>query len=1478
MSSPATFVVGLGASAGGLEALERFFDHCPCDSGGAFVLVMHLSRNFKSRLEDLLGRHTSMPVRSAENGAQLAPNTVYIAPLGSSLEVTTHALRLKPILDTDPTSSTTNKIDLLFRSIALYWGRKGGTVVLSGSGVDGSVGTIEAAHAGGFTSAQAPETSKFDSMPLSAIATNAVRAVEAPEQLPQTTIEGILLQLATSIPILSSDHDDALGRILDAVIGVSKASAGQYKHSTFERRVRRRMMDLDISSLEQYAERVVTEPTEARQLSQALLIGVTEFFRDESAFRVVSQQIVPDLIRRAQSENRPIRVWVPGCATGEEAYSLTMLFLDAISNSHPNVELQLFATDLKKDFLATAAKGEYTQTRIEKVPDTFRQRFFKPSSSPGVWTVTPELRKPIAFAPHDILTDPPFTRLDLISCRNLLIYFSVEAQQRIMSNFAFGLVHRGYLLLGPSETIGGYREVFDYIDARNRIFRRTSSKRQRPFLPAPKPIRSHKQTPGGRTTRQLRSRDVALQPAYSALLTAYAPPSLLISSDKTLLHSFGSARRFVRPPEGAAHLDVAEMVDPALKTAIIAGTERALRDRQTMTFSGLRLEEFPQPGAIINLSVQPLYQEDAEIEQLLLLIEEVTSFADDDLKKAHVIDANSLTRERITELEAELQSTRETLQSTIEEIETTNEELQASNEELISLNEELQSTNEELSSVNEELYSLNTEYHRQNDDLGQLNEEFDLLLKVTEIGVIFFDASLAISRFAGLAGSKFQLSESDLGRPFSTFRSPFVDGEPHGLLADALGSKVPVEAEMQDSYGDAWLLRAVSQPDGRGAVLTIINIERLRAAELEARHTASMLSAVRAMSGTFYFETNESLTVIERELDWFSRIGNEYRATPTLLSWDEVAPDHRSSFLAEIEKAKSKGKIDTIAPIRHAESNSFRYVRFIGEQSEASVEAPQAPLKWRVSGLDVDTLVRGQIELKQKAELFHTILESSPAMFACVDSEGSYQYANERYMHRWGQDSKSLVGSPIRDSIPKDIHDGGVLPHVEAALDGQTRYFDLTLPTQEGRLKRYDIAYTPLKDHGGKHQGFAITAQEVSRHYVQAEAIQRTDKFLAWAARHSPYAVLLVDEATQLVEFANEASLESLGVRTDRGLPSGVKVSRLTPEWGEVAWSDWLKSLRPGESNARYDVAIFDQQKSTIPADLFTHIVEENGQRKAVVQAFVNGERSAAIQDLRERSRQLAISNRDLEQFASVVAHDLRAPLRHVRFFATSLREAIEADIGEDARYDLARIDEGVIRMGAMIEALLGYARLGRERVQHQPVSLMACIQDARTFLQDELIAAGADFEISASYFVHGDTSLLTQLFQNLISNAIKYRNTDLTPQIGIDATPRGDFVLIRVWDNGIGIKPEFADRIFELFQRLHNADAYPGLGIGLAACRRICEIHRGDIHLDKDFEGGTSFLIRLPTAKEPISSDTAIDASFLHPKQLPPEEERTVG
>ncbi|WP_431859003.1 chemotaxis protein CheB [Azospirillum sp.] len=750
-------IVGIGASAGGLEALQRFFDSVPANSDLAYVVVQHLSPVHKSLMVDLLAKHTSMEVVQAADEMPVERNTVYLLPPGKHLSIEDRRLRLTA---KDAVGGISLPIDIFFTALAQDLGPLALGVVLSGTGSDGTRGLLAIKAAGGFTAVQDPESAQFDGMPRSALAAGPLDAVAPPEELPDRLLEHSKKALARTPKLPAArprdGERDPLAQIVACIRAVTGVDFSHYKLATLLRRIERRMHAAGLDQLEDYAALLRRNNAEAVSLYKEMLIGVTRFFRDESAFAALEEKVVMPLLAK-RAPNDQIRVWVCGCATGEEAYSIGMLFMEAMDRLGRPVDIKIFATDIDQDSIEFASAGEYPGAIAEDVSPERLARFFVPHGDK--YCVARDLRRVVVFAVHNIMRDPPFTKMDLISCRNLLIYMDQPLQRKVLSLFQYALRQGGFLFLGTSETLGDLQPEFHTSDSRNKIFqslRAGSYRLSRLMVPSQPAAARHDDLPTPVTEET-----AAIDEAIASLLRTYVPPCLLVNEQMNILHVFGDPGTLLRVPPGEATLNVLKLLPSAV--AMVAGTALARAFRSAEEFSLANIPVKDRPGLeAVSLRVKPFSSRKTSRRYAMVLLEPARPALPAPEEAAFDLTAD--TAERIRGLEQELMSRGENLQATIEELETANEELQATNEELLASNEELQSTNEELQSVNEELYSVNAEYQAKVEELTEVTNDLDNVLRSTEIGVVFLDAELVIRRFTPAAASFINIIPRDVGR------------------------------------------------------------------------------------------------------------------------------------------------------------------------------------------------------------------------------------------------------------------------------------------------------------------------------------------------------------------------------------------------------------------------------------------------------------------------------------------------------------------------------------------------------------------------------------------------------------------------------------------------------------------------------------------------------------------------------------------
>ena len=825
--NPPSYVVGVGASAGGLEALERLFDNMPTDTGMAFVVVQHLSPDFKSLMDELLARRTEIPIFRVTDGMRLQANAIYLIPPKKNMKLSRGCLHL-----TEQNLGSLNlPIDIFFSSLAKDAKEKAIAVVLSGTGSDGSRGIQDIHEEGGLVVVQSIQSAGFDGMPRSALGTGITDVVCPPDSIASRILEYVqspatfINQEAGEEDLPDSSEFVTIFKLFRNQYGIDFS---MYKPTTIVRRIERRLKLARCSSLAEYSRLVEGDARELDVLYRDLLVEVTQFFRDLEAFQKLRNSVIPNLLDQA-IETGELRIWVPGCATGEEAYTLAMLATEAIERRGLDVELKLFASDVHQTSMETASSGVYSSASVSRMPLEFRDRFF--TRIGDLYHISTDLRQKVIFAPHDITKDPPFTRIDLISCRNVLIYFNQDVQKRVLSLFHFGLNVGGVLFLGPSESIGDLEREFEPIDRQWRIYRKLRNVRLAdtgPISPQPPLSRVVYTRPSYVATQIRGDKSWSVPEAYDHLLSRYVPPSLLINQHLELVHSFGDTRRLLVQPEGKATLDVLKMVEGDLRTAMNAAIHKASTTGETIVFEGVRVRS-DQGKNLYRIVAEP-YHKGSE-KMFLVSLEPMASPAPSPLDTDPVqFDSADQSAQRIVSLERELDYTKETLQATVEELETSNEELQSANEELVASNEELQSTNEELHGVNEELFTVNSEHQKKISELTQLTEDMDHLLKSTQIGTVFLDTDLKIRKFTAEAKEAFHILDQDIGRPISHIAHNLKDVELVEEARNVLETNRPVERAIESRSGKTYLMRLLPYEGTRGSdgvVLTLIDTSRI---------------------------------------------------------------------------------------------------------------------------------------------------------------------------------------------------------------------------------------------------------------------------------------------------------------------------------------------------------------------------------------------------------------------------------------------------------------------------------------------------------------------------------------------------------------------------------------------------------------------------------------------------------------------------
>lgn len=843
-------IIGIGASAGGLEALELFFAGVPIDCGLAFIVVQHLDPSRHGMLPELLQRITPMAVKQAENRMTIEPDCIYVIPPNKDLSILHDTLYLlAPVAP----RGLRLPIDAFLSSLAKDRCERAVGIILSGMGADGTAGLRAIKEHGGLTLAQSPGSAKFAAMPSSAIEAELTDLVAPPAELARLLLDRIAhphLTSTTEAPIQQDNADkrSAFEKICILLQTQTGHDFSLYKKSTIYRRIERRMGIHQLHAINDYVRFLQDNPQEIDLLFKELLIGVTHFFRDPAAWAYLEEKVLTDLIR-SHSGNSLFRAWVAGCSSGEEAYTLAILFKEAVGQVKPSsrVELQIFATDLDPDAIARARQGCYPPSIASDVSPERLSRFFREDN--GNFRICQEIRQMVVFAPHNVTMDPPFTQLDILTCRNLLIYLGVELQRKLLPLFHYSLKTGGTLFLGSAESVGNFDNLFVSINTKARIFRREQVEQKSmnvdfptrhsldSFTPTPTPL-PNMSPPNLQTL------------ANQLLLQQFSPAAVLTNADGDVLFINGRTGKYLEPAAGKANWNIHAMAKEGLRQELILALPKALRAAQRLVIRNLSIGS-KEETQIVDLTITPIVEPPSLKGMVMITFQEVAIIKPPPRRRTYKQTDSA----RVQDLEhslqnalAEIQTIREEMQTSHEELKSANEELQSTNEELQSTNEELTTSKEEMQSLNEELQMINVELQSKVDELSATSNDMKNLLNSTDIATIFLDNTLNVRRFTSQATAIFKLIPGDLGRPLTDIVHeldyPELKSDAEQVLKTLVFSEKQIISRNNHWYVVKILPYRTLENVIDGLVITFIDISEAKHLEAELRlATAANLEA-----------------------------------------------------------------------------------------------------------------------------------------------------------------------------------------------------------------------------------------------------------------------------------------------------------------------------------------------------------------------------------------------------------------------------------------------------------------------------------------------------------------------------------------------------------------------------------------------------------------------------------------------------------
>ena len=1477
MSEEPYKVVVVGASAGGLSALERLVETIPPDCGMTFLIIQHLSPDHKSLLPELLAPKAQLPVCEIENAQVLEPNRIYISPPRMIPVADGYKVHLRAW---PKENKLVLPINTYLQSLAETVGDSSIAVILSGTGSDGTEGAKHIRMHGGEVFAQSPGDCEFSGMPQSVVSADAYCTVADADKL-WSLIEAA--QQGDTLSLASDTHAANSEQLPDSKAAVDPeeyAALFQYLHQQFNldfsgyqlssigRRLQRRMQLLSIPTTTAYLAYIQENADECQALYKDLLIGVTQFFRDQPAFDVLSRQALEPALKNCKGQD--FRIWVAGCASGEEAYSLCILALEVAAQVGYSGRVSVFASDVFQPAIDFASAGIYDAKRLAPLGDTLRDRYFN-QTGPSLYRVKPKLRERVVFAQHNLLVDPPFAKIDLVSCRNVLIYLLPESQERALKSFSYALAGEGILFLGMSESLATYTSDYEVLASREKIFKKHNNlavdteRWVKPFLSDGKtkdtPEHTHKLDPSVSITKDLLS-------AYDSILDRFAPDGFLVNKDQEVLHYLGSASEFSIHAKGRASLDVLSQVDDDLSLAINSLFHQVRHYKKRCTLKHVRCKKGDE-AIVVNVSLEPLQESKRDAQVYLIELSDARAMPVIELPKdaasdeAEVMDCSL--REQLKILEDELRSTKDNFKTASHALQVANEELNAFNEEANVSNEELQSTNEELNSMNEELITLNAQYEKKNEELVELNTSHSNLLCSIEDGVLFVDKDNCIRRFNDSIARAFNLQPSDVGRSLSDIAFNLGDREEMLQdISDVLDGKDRVERETV-FFDDRRYLRRVApflntKNEIQGALLIFTDVTVLR--ELE-RHFKNAVKA--ALLSWWNWDLKSGQLEVHSAGECLLGEGCLDRQRDRDGWMEAVHPDDRKMVQESLD-AHLRGETDEWNCQHRFRKNSGDWL-WVSNHGVATRRNPDGnPVEMIGTTQDVDAY--------QKALIAMTAQRNILEVAGQIAKLGAWEYEIESEKLTWSEEVYRILGVEFgREMSPQDSFQyfpaecREKLEHAfsKAVNEGVDYDLELECVNSEGKRLITRTLGQAQRDANGQVVRVVGVFQDIT------EAVKTEEGIRAFFALSPDFQATLNFEG--IFQSFSPTWLSQFGM-TAEALKAISVVSLLHPE-DRSEFTEVFASSVEGVQTKSYEARILsgkEPESASPDEDIWLSWSLSSDPRLGLVfiSARIVTEQKYATSRLNEERLRAEEANQAKSDFLSVMSHELRTPLNPILGFAELLADEIE---NPEQRDILNTIVASGTHMIELIDEILEYSKAEAGRTEVVPVefSLVDLVEEKVSLMSGSLKRDAVEFnyELDRGAFektelpiFNGDADMLKHILRNLLGNAMKFTAAGhIILRVKILSVDHLDAVVsFEVEDTGIGINPEAHERIFDAFVQADSSRtrAYGGTGLGLAICKRLTELMGGTISVESEVEKGSIFRVVVPFQFIPASAESA--------------------
>lgn len=1480
-------IIGVGASTGGLKEFEQLLKYLPNDLRAAIVIIQHLSAEHNSLLPGILDRYTKRHVLSIEDGMPLKEKHVYVIPPQKAILLKENKLHLIPL---DRAQGKQLPLDTFFESLAQERGTQAMGVILCGMGDDGTAGAKAIQDAGGVVFAQAVDTTAYSEMPRNAIQSGMVDLSLPVSAIPRALLNYI--QHGRKPPAIDEELLHEKDEQIYAILNLLQAETGQdfsnYKRSTIERRIKRRIIARHLKSLEDYQTLLKENREELEDLQKELLVSVTSFFRDPEMFEYAYENTIPSIVDNIGAHGDDIRIWIAGCATGEEAYTWAMLFQSYLEENKSTAKLRIFATDADKQAIRKARSGFYHLDAVNNIPEAYIEKFFEAQKTG--YRINKQLRDKIIFAVQNLVQDPPYSQLDLLSCRNLLIYFNLDLQKHANNIFHYALKKQGYLVLGNAESLSQNKAAFDLQDQKFKIYRKkangqpaerfwslpSSSITDSSESPKKNWLRKGKQTLGGRV--------------QNFILKNYAPPSIVINRSREILYVQGNMGDYLELTTGEMSNHIIQVARPKLKWALSNAIRVAFNKGERTVSNNVYLgDSEAKEKQFVDIVIAPLKREAEPAEWII-------SFKENAKTTAFEQDASYPSPFNLYELEKELDAKERHLQNTIEQLEAANEELKSANEEAQSTNEELQSSNEELKvskeqaqSINKELNNSNTELNAKIEELNRVTSTLNNLLTSTDIATVFLDRDLKIFRFTPAISNIINLLESDIGRSIRQFTNKLLDEGWLDEVQDVLENLESKEIEVQTSDERYFWMRILpyytlkNTVDGVVTTFTEITEKKKQEIELE-RYRNHLEDLVEEQNQALKQREQRFKQITEITTDFaFGYILHGQNLHQCLWSYGDF------KIITGYDKPESPLKfLQSLMPpkeLKRFEEKQSQLSKGISYILEHRIETAEGNIKWiqlkavpdnPKTAESIFEVVYALKDISKRKERSETIRINEKLLQRTerIAHVGSWQMlVNPPRPQNWSEEVYRIFGLDIQDAPPSFEE---IMSFIAAADVEKTRNaiqeaqkerksfnLEIAINRPSGEVRHCVLMGHPKYSAQGDIEYIYGSFQDITARKKIEQALQVSEQKFRNIVNNVPGLVLKY----QLNPDSSEAILYlSRGVEDLYEISRQQAIQDISLLWHRIHPDD-LEEHRASIDKSAKELSFWEREYRLLMPDgriKWVHgrgipMKAENGSIVWDTLGVEISKQKKAQKELEEREASLKKLNATKDKLFSIIGHDLKGPLSNIIGLA-ELIKMNQQDTKEEQNTDeilqlSQHMHQSAKKLARLLDNLLTWSRSQMDKIYCKPenfrlrLAVDNCIELLRPQADKKRIQLHN--EIPEQYEAFGDPDMVVVVIRNLLSNAVKF--TFPKGKVRIHSKPEGETISIGVSDSGMGIPEELLQKIMSSDGQVttQGTNGEKGTGLGLSICKDFIQKNKGRFWIESQEGLGSTFYFSLLKAKE---------------------------